>query len=45
MVVPVITSLIQAVSSVRLYIPQDLRPLDNRQSVEKSVNVSIVCKV
>lgn len=36
-VVPVITNLIQAVSAVRLYIPQDLRPPDNRQSVSKSL--------
>lgn len=36
-VVPVITNLIQSVSAVRLYIPQDLRPSDNRQSVSKSL--------
>ena len=32
--------LIQAISAVRLYLPQDLRPLDNRQSVGKSIQVS-----
>lgn len=36
-VVPVLTSLVQAVSAVRLYCPQDLRPLDNRMSVLKSL--------
>ena len=29
--------LLSAISSVRLYIPKDLRPLDNRQSVLKSI--------
>ncbi|KAK3602043.1 hypothetical protein CHS0354_021137 [Potamilus streckersoni] len=36
-VVPVLLHLIQAISAVRLYLPQDLRPLDNRQSVGKSI--------
>ncbi|KAK3089046.1 hypothetical protein FSP39_000389 [Pinctada imbricata] len=36
-VVPVLANLIQAISAVRLYIPGDLRPLDNRQSVLKSI--------
>ncbi|KAL5016577.1 hypothetical protein ScPMuIL_006166 [Solemya velum] len=36
-VVPVMVHLIQAVSAVRQYIPQDLRSLDNRQSVLKSL--------
>lgn len=31
--------LLSAISSVRLYIPRDLRPLDNRQSVLKSIQV------
>jgi hypothetical protein len=26
------------VSSLRIYVPKDLRPLDNRQSVAKSIN-------
>lgn len=36
-VVPVLLHLICAISSVRLYIPKDLKPLDNRQSVLKSI--------
>lgn len=36
-VVPVLLHLLTAISSVRLYIPKDLRPLDNRQSVLKSI--------
>lgn len=36
-VIPVLSHLIQQISAVRLYIPQDLRPLDNRQSVGKSI--------
>ncbi|KAL3868895.1 hypothetical protein ACJMK2_041651 [Sinanodonta woodiana] len=36
-VVPVLLHLIQAISAVRLYLPQDLKPLDNRQSVGKSI--------
>uniref|UniRef100_A0A8C5PAW2 RNA helicase n=1 Tax=Leptobrachium leishanense TaxID=445787 RepID=A0A8C5PAW2_9ANUR len=36
-VVPVMLHLLSAISSVRLYIPKDLRPLDNRQSVLKSI--------
>ncbi|KAJ7412088.1 Superkiller viralicidic activity 2-like 2 [Pitangus sulphuratus] len=36
-VVPVLVHLISAISSVRLYIPKDLRPIDNRQSVLKSI--------
>ncbi|KAG8456619.1 hypothetical protein GDO86_002408 [Hymenochirus boettgeri] len=36
-VVPVMLHLLCAISSVRLYIPKDLRPLDNRQSVLKSI--------
>jgi len=31
--------LITAVSAVRLYIPSDLRPLDNRMSVLKAIQV------
>ncbi|XP_068727369.1 exosome RNA helicase MTR4-like [Montipora capricornis] len=36
-VVPILLHLVQAISSVRLYIPKDLRSLDSRQSVGKSV--------
>jgi ATP-dependent RNA helicase DOB1 len=36
-VVPVALHLITAVSAVRLYVPSDLRPLDNRTSVLKAV--------
>ncbi|KAM6104776.1 LOW QUALITY PROTEIN: exosome RNA helicase MTR4 [Pterocles gutturalis] len=36
-VVPVLVHLLSAISSVRLYIPKDLRPIDNRQSVLKSI--------
>ncbi|KAM9329941.1 exosome RNA helicase MTR4 [Gastrophryne carolinensis] len=36
-VVPVLLHLLVAISSVRLYIPKDLRPLDNRLSVLKSI--------
>ncbi|KAM9793209.1 exosome RNA helicase MTR4 [Syngnathus typhle] len=36
-VVPVMLHLLTAISSVRLYIPKDLRPLDNRQLLLKSI--------
>ncbi|KAL6472658.1 hypothetical protein MHYP_G00188460 [Metynnis hypsauchen] len=36
-VVPVLLNLLTSFSSVRLYIPKDLRPYDNRQSMLKSV--------
>jgi hypothetical protein len=36
----VLSHLIQQISAVRLYIPQDLRPVDNRQSVGKSIQVN-----
>uniref|UniRef100_F7FZM6 Exosome RNA helicase MTR4 n=1 Tax=Ornithorhynchus anatinus TaxID=9258 RepID=F7FZM6_ORNAN len=36
-VVPVLVHLLSSISSVRLYIPKDLRPVDNRQSVLKSI--------
>ncbi|KAK6492875.1 exosome RNA helicase MTR4 [Huso huso] len=36
-VVPVMLHLLRAISSVRLYIPKDLRSFDNRQSVLKSI--------
>ena len=38
-VVPVLLHLITAISAIRLYFPQDLRPLDNRMSVLKSIQV------
>ncbi|NXK54240.1 MTREX helicase, partial [Chauna torquata] len=41
-VVPVLVHLLSAISSVRLYIPKDLRPIDNRQSVLKSIQVSSI---
>ncbi|CAH1772734.1 unnamed protein product [Owenia fusiformis] len=41
-VIPVMTHLITSISAVRLYVPQDLRPPDNRQSVYKSIQE--VCK-
>lgn len=37
-VVPILLQLCTAVSSVRLYIPKDLRPPDSRQSVLKSIH-------
>lgn len=36
-VVPILLQLVKAISSVRLYIPKDLRSLDSRQSVGKSI--------
>nr|XP_006825596.1 PREDICTED: superkiller viralicidic activity 2-like 2-like [Saccoglossus kowalevskii] len=36
-VVPVMLHLLIQISSIRLYIPKDLRPYDNRQSVLKSI--------
>ena len=39
-VVPILLHLVKAISSVRLYIPRDLRSLDSRQSVGKSIKVS-----
>uniref|UniRef100_A0A674NHZ5 Exosome RNA helicase MTR4 n=1 Tax=Takifugu rubripes TaxID=31033 RepID=A0A674NHZ5_TAKRU len=36
-VVPVMVQLLSALSSVRLYIPKDLKPLDNRQLMLKSI--------
>ena len=38
-VVPILLHLVKAISSVRLYIPKDLRSLDSRQSVGKSIKV------
>ncbi|XP_062269315.1 exosome RNA helicase MTR4 [Platichthys flesus] len=37
MVVPVMLHLLTSISSVRLYIPKDLRPFDNRQLMLKSI--------
>ncbi|XP_065657387.1 exosome RNA helicase MTR4 isoform X2 [Hydra vulgaris] len=36
-VVPVLSTLLQAVSSIRLYLPKDLRPSDARHTVYKSL--------
>nr|XP_054764281.1 exosome RNA helicase MTR4-like [Lytechinus pictus] len=36
-VVPIMLHLISEISSVRIYLPKDLRPPDNRQSVGKSI--------
>ena len=36
-VIPVLLDIVQAISSVRLYFPKDLKSLDNRQSVGKSL--------
>eukprot|EP00795_Rhopilema_esculentum_P004965 gene4965-21311_t len=36
-VVPVLIHLLQSISSIRLYLPKDLRPLDARETVKKSV--------
>lgn len=36
-VIPVMLNLLTSISSVRLYIPKDLRPYDNRQSMLKSI--------
>ena len=38
-VVPVLLHLLAAISSVRLYIPKDLRSRDSRESVGKSIQV------
>jgi len=37
-VIPLLLHLIQQISSVRLFIPKDLRPLDNRMAVLKSID-------
>jgi len=37
-VIPLLLPLIQQISSVRLFIPADLRPLDNRMAVLKSIS-------
>ena len=36
-VIPVLLDIVQAISSVRLYFPKDLKSLDNRQCVGKSL--------
>merc|ERR1712059_111011 len=36
-VIPLLLPLVQQISSVRLFIPSDLRPLDNRMAVLKSI--------
>lgn len=37
-VVPVLTTLIREITSIRLYLPKDLRPADARHTVYKSIN-------
>ena len=37
-VVPIQPNLIQQISSVRIFIPQDLRPSDNRKAVSKTID-------
>jgi len=37
-VIPLLLPLVQQISSVRLFIPSDLRPLDNRMAVLKSIS-------
>ena len=37
-VIPILLPLLDGISSLRIYVPKDLRPLDNRMSVSKSVN-------
>jgi ATP-dependent RNA helicase DOB1 len=39
-VVPVVNTLISHISSLRVYYPKDLRPLDSRKSVLKTITVS-----
>ena len=36
-VAPIHPSLIQQISSVRIFIPEDLKPSDNRKAVLKSI--------
>jgi len=38
-VVPVLVQLITSISSIRLFLPKDLRPLDHRQSLLRSIEV------
>ena len=40
-VVPILTKLIQSLSAIRLYIPNDLRSSEHRLSVLKSLQVSL----
>jgi ATP-dependent RNA helicase DOB1 len=39
-VIPVLNTLITHLSSLRIYYPKDLRPLDSRKSVLKTIAVS-----
>lgn len=43
-VVPVVVDRIQKISSVRIFIPKDLKPLDNRKAVTKSISVRCFIK-
>ncbi len=40
-VIPILLPLIQQISTVRLFIPQDLRPLDNRMAVLKAIREAL----
>lgn len=44
-VIPVLLPLIDQISSVRIYYPNDLRPADNRMSVRKTIEVisTMIC--
>jgi len=37
-VIPILLPLLDGISSLRIYVPKDLRPIDNRLSVAKSIN-------
>ena len=40
-VIPILLPLIQQISTIRLFIPQDLRPLDNRMAVLKAIREAL----
>ncbi len=40
-VVPIHPSLIQQISKVRIFMPKDIRPSDNRKAVLKSIEVCV----
>jgi hypothetical protein len=44
-IVPIDPELIQQISTVRIYIPNDLRSSDNRKGVFKSIQVKIWIKL
>ena len=43
-VVPIFLNLIQQISSVKIFMPKDIRPRDNRMAVLKSIQVRIAPK-